>query len=97
MSICPICKGEIEMLAAIVTAPDGVVYHSGCAPCKIIAAQNAQMDHEAICFACAAKKGGVLPDPYVVTCWIGTCMVCGEATGCTSTSDFRWPGGASMR
>ena len=60
---------------------------------KEAAAANAQMDHEAICFPCAQKKGGEMPDPYVATSWIGTCMICGEATGCTSVRDFSWTGG----
>jgi hypothetical protein len=93
--ICPVCDKELEVLAAIVKAPDGTVYHSGCAPLRVIAAQVAPgLAEQSICFACAEKKGGVIPDPYVVTSWIAFCIICAEATGCTHVRDFKWPSGA---
>ena len=64
---------------------------------KEIAAANAQMDHESICWPCAKRQGGECPSPMVVSSWIGTCMLCGEATSCCSVRDFRWPGNLRPR
>lgn len=89
MSICPVCKIEIAPLAAVIGS-----YHAGCAPLKeIAAAVHPGLASQSICFACAEKKGGRIPSPYVCTSWIAHCIICGEATGCTHVRDFRWPGG----
>ena len=86
---CPVCKKEIEPLAAIIGP-----YHAGCAPIKKIAKVNDMtMGDISICWGCAAAKGGLSPDPSVVTSWIGTCIICKMATGVTHVRDFRWPGG----
>ena len=86
---CPVCNREIEPLAAVVGP-----YHAGCAPVKDIALVNdTTMGDVSICWRCAEAKGGVAPNPSVVTSWIGTCVVCKKATGVTHVRDFRWPGG----
>lgn len=47
--------------------------------------------HGSICYDCATKKGGFMPENACNTCSHDTCPYCGQGAGTYSISDFRWP------
>lgn len=50
-----------------------------------------------ICYACAARNGGVAPEGHISSCWQGHCTQCRETTDCSSPGDYHWPSREIMR